>query len=154
MNGHNVLVPYNFTGQDRKALEFVIQTFMHLENCDVTLFNVYTPIPETDKMKDRVMERMQSNLQYLRKMIKDQEENLKAAKAHLVAEGFPENRVKISFKPKKRDIATQIIQEANNRNISVVVLNRKPGKISRFYTGSVFNKVVVTLKQATICIVN
>jgi len=97
---------------------------------------------------------MQSNLQYLRKTIKDQEESLKAAKEHLVAGGFPENMVTISFKSKKRDSATQIIQEANHRNIDIVVLNRKPGTVSRFYTGSVFNKVVVTLKHATICIVH
>ena len=154
MNGHKVLLPYNFTGQDQKALDFVVQTFVHVKNCQVALFNTYTPIPDIDKKENRVMEKIQNNLHYLRKMIKDQENSLKAAQEHLITNGFSEDRVQISFKPRKKDIAGQIIQEAHHGNFNVVVLNRKPGKVSRFFLGSVFNKVVVALKNATVCIVS
>jgi hypothetical protein len=33
-------------------------------------------------------------------------------------------------------------------------MNRKPGKVTRFFTGSVFNKVVSALKDKTVCIVS
>jgi len=68
--------------------------------------------------------------------------------------GFSKDRIHTVFEPKKKDIAGDIVDLALKGRFNVVVLNRKPGKIARFFTGSVFNKVVTSLKETTVCIVS
>lgn len=43
MATQKILVTYNFTSYDQKALDFVIRTFVHLKDVEITLLNVYTP---------------------------------------------------------------------------------------------------------------
>ena len=50
MDTQKLLLPYNFTRLDQKALEFVINTFGKLGNTAVTVFNAYTPIPEIENV--------------------------------------------------------------------------------------------------------
>ena len=154
MDIQTILVPYNFTDLDKKALEFVSQTFSHVQEVEVTLFNVYTPVPSITRTGSPVMIKMQENVTYLNQLIVEQEEALKKARETLVSKGFSENRVKIVFRPKNKDIASHIIDIANNEKYNIIVINRKSGRVSRFFTGSVFNKVVSTLKGMTICIVS
>jgi len=42
MAGKRLLLPQNFTPNDRKALDFVVDTFGQLEDVEVTLFHAYT----------------------------------------------------------------------------------------------------------------
>jgi len=100
------------------------------------------------------MKKMQESLSYLNQLTTEQEEALNKAKEILVSKGFLENSIRIVFKPKNKDIASHIIETAINEKPDVIVINRKSGKIGRFFTGSVFNKVVTTLKDMTICIVS
>jgi nucleotide-binding universal stress UspA family protein len=100
------------------------------------------------------MKKMQENLRYMTQLIADQEEALEEAKKILVSKGFPENSVRIVFNPKKKDIANHIIEMAVNEQYDVIVINRKSGRISRFFTGSVFSKVITTLKDRIVCIVS
>ena len=154
MDIKTILLPYNFTDLDKKALEFVRQTFSHVEGVEVTLFNVFTPVPSITKTDSPVMIKMQENVTYLNQLIAEQEEALNEAKERLVSNGFSENRVKVVFKPKNKDIASHIIETAVHEQYSVIVINRKSSRVSRFFTGSVFNKVVSTLKGMTICIIS
>jgi nucleotide-binding universal stress UspA family protein len=154
MDIKTILLPYNFTDLDKKALEFVSQTFSHVQEVEVTLFNVYTPVPSITKTDSPVMIKMQENVTYLNQLIAEQEEALNKARETLMSNGFSENRVKIVFKPKNKDIASHIIETAMNEQYNVVVINRKSSRVSRFFTGSVFNKVVSTLKGITICIIS
>ncbi len=48
MASEKILLPYNFTGYHQRALDFVIRTFSHLKDVEVTLFHTYTPVPEID----------------------------------------------------------------------------------------------------------
>jgi len=48
MASEKILLPYNFTGYDQRALDFVIRTFSHLKDVEVTLFHTDTPVPEID----------------------------------------------------------------------------------------------------------
>ena len=100
------------------------------------------------------MKKMQENVTYLQQLVAEKEMALDKAKEILVSNGFSENSVRIVFKPKNKDIASHIIDTAINEQHDVIVINRKSGKIGRFFTGSVFNKVVTTLKDMTICIVS
>lgn len=154
MDRQKILLPYNFSDQDQKALEFVVQTFAHLEKTEIILFNAYTPVPVISEREAPIMDKVQSSLRHLNNIIKEQEELLENAKSHLMKNGFSENRIRVFFRPKKKDIASQIIQIVEDEKVNIIVLNRKSDKVGRFFTGSVFSKVVSALKNRTICIVN
>ena len=154
MATQKILVTYNFTSYDQKALDFVIRTFVHLKDVEVTLLNVYTPVPKIESRESPVMAKFQRNLDYLSQKVKEQEAGLKEAKQYLVQNGFTENQVSYLYKPRKKDIIAEIVDMATKDNFNIVVMNRKPGKVTRFFTGSVFNKVVSALKDKTVCIVS
>ena len=154
MDDIKILLPYNFTSYDKKALDFVVRTYGDKKEADITLFNAYTPAPPIEMRGSPVMEQMKDTLNYLSQRINEQDDELKTIKGHLSGKGFGEDKIHIVFEPKKKDVAGDIIDLAQNGPFNVVVLNRKPGKIARFFTGSVFSKVVAALKDTTICIVS
>ncbi len=153
MRKQKILVPFNFTSKDDQALDFVINTFANKEEIEVTLFNTYVAVPEIDIKNNPVMDKMAGNLTYLRAEISKLENALKDAAQKLMLNGFKSSCVNYIFKPKAKDIAQDIINIVQEGKFDVVVLNRKPGKISRFFTGSIFDKVVTLLKDVTVCIV-
>ena len=149
-----VLVPYNFSLNDQKALDFVSRTFSNREDAEVTLFNCYSPPPEIEMKDSPVMEKMKQNLTYLSQRIRENEDELNSVKAKLLDGGFKEAQVHIVFEPRKKDIAGDIIDTAAKGKFNVVVLSRESRKISRFFTASVYNKVVTALKNTAVCIVS
>jgi len=154
MATQKILITYNFTSYDQKALDFVTRTFVHLKDVEVTLLNVYTPVPKIESREAPVMAKFQRNLDYLSQKVKEQEAGLKEARQYLVQNGFTENQVSYLYKPRKKDIIGEIVDIATQDNFNIVVMNRKPGKVTRFFTGSVFSKVVSALKDKTVCIVS
>ena len=154
MVAQKILLPYNFTTLDQKALAFVNGTFGHLEGVEITLFHAYTPLPEIEAESTSVMGKLKGNLGYLSQKIMQQETELKAVAEKLLQTGFAQNRIHTVFKPRKKDIAAGIIELVTKDKFNVVVINHRPGKASRFFTGSVFSKVVSALKDTTVCIVS
>lgn len=154
MDTPKILLPYNFTSYDKKALDFVCRTFSDKKEAEVTLFNAYTPVPTIEMRGSPIMEQMKNNLSYLSQRVKEQEDALHVIKNHLLGKGFSEDNIHIVFEPKNRDVAGDIIDLAQDGRFNVVVLNRKPGKIARFFAGSVSSKVVAALKNVTVCIVS
>jgi hypothetical protein len=154
MASQKILLPYNFTSYDQKALDFVIRSFALQKDVELTLFNAYTSVPDIEVRGSPIMETMRGNLGYLSQKIKEQEDELKVVRDMLFEKGFSKERIHIVFEPKKKDIAGDIVDLALKGRFNMVVLNRKPGKIARFFTGSVFNKVVTSLKDTTVCIVS
>jgi len=154
MAGQKILLPYNFNSNDQKALDFVIRSFAHQQDVELTLFNAYTSVPDIEVRGSPIMETMRGNLSYLSQKIKEQEDELMVVRNKLLERGFSKDRIHTVFEPKKKDIAGDIVDLALKGRFNVVVLNRKPGKIARFFTGSVFNKVVTSLKETTVCIVS
>ena len=154
MSSQKILVPYNFMAYDQKALDFIIRTFAHLEGVEITLFNTYIPAPEIDVRATPMMEKLKSDLSFLSKKIKEQEKGLKTAKQKLLQNGFSEQKVHYIFQPKKKDIATEIIALVKNQNFNLIVVNHKPGKLSHFFTGNIYSKVINSLKDTTVCVVS
>lgn len=148
-----ILLPYNLGLGDQKALDFVISTFAHLENLEVTLFYAYTPVPEIKMDNNPVMDKLKSNLTYLSQKIKEQEAGLDDAKQHLTENGFSDNQVNCIFKRRSKDVAKEIADLAMKGHYDLIVLNRKPGKVARFFAGSVFTKVVSSLRDKTVCLI-
>ena len=149
-----ILLPYNFSSYDQKALDFAIQTFANRKDVEITLFNAYTPLPEIDMRTSPIMEKVSSNLHFISQRIKEQETELKTVANKLLAKGFSETQIKTLFTPQQKDIADDIVKQAVNGQFDVVILNRNPAKILSFFTGSIFNKVVKALKDKTVCIVS
>ena len=154
MSSQKILVPYNFTAYDQKALEFVIRTFSHLKDVQVTLFNSYTSVPVIDARTSPQMQNLQNNINFLTKKIIDQENALKSVKEKLLQNGFSESQVQYIFQPGKRDIAAEIVALTVNEKFDLIVLNHKPGKLSHFFTGNLFTKVINALKDTTVCVVS
>ena len=154
MATQKLLLPYHFTHLDQKALDFVVDTFGKIENIAVTVFNAYTPIPEIDTDATSVKGKLKGSLSYLYQKIKEYEALLDEVKDKLIEGGFPENRVDCIFRPRKKDIASEIIELATSDKFDIIVLNRKHARVTRFFSGSISHKVVMTLKDVTVCIIS
>lgn len=153
MPGRKILAPYNFTSSDEKALDFIIRKFALDEDASVTLFNTYAPVPEIQVRNNPIMERMSSNLAYLRQKIREREEELKSVRNRLIQNGFSPDRVNCVFKPMRKDVAREVTELAQKEHFDVVVVNRNPSNIKRFFTVSVADKVTRELKDVEVIVV-
>lgn len=152
MDENKILLPYNFTDMDKKALDFVVQTYVKQENVSVTVFHAYSPVPDIEVSKSSVMEKMSSSLHYLRQQVTEQENRMVEIKQYLVNAGFKDSRVNYLYQPKKKDIAREIIQLVKDTGYHTIVLSRS-GAVTGFFMPSVFNKIVTTLKHVTVTII-
>ena len=151
---NKILLAYNFTRLDQKAVEFAIDAFAHLNDIEITLFNAYTPVPEIEAVDTSITGKLKSSMGYLTQQIAQREEELNQVKQVLLQGGFADSQIKTEFRPRKRDIASEIIELTRTNSYDVVVLNRKPARVTRFFSGSVSHKVVMTLKDTTVCVVS
>jgi len=154
MAEQKILVPYNFTTAEEKALGFVINTFAHRKDVKITLFNTYTPLPVVDMGASPEMRKMRDAMAVVAKDIEEKEAGLKAAKDYLLKNGFSDDQVDYIFRERKKSIADEIIVCAFRGHYTVLVLSRQPGKVTRLFARSVHSKVLSTLKDVTICIAN
>ena len=153
MAAEKLLLPYNFTASDRKALEFTIRTFAYRKDIEVTLFHSYTPLPNVDVRDETVTGRLKESFSYLHQKLSELELSFQEIKDELIKSGFGQERVNTIFKPRKKEIAGEIIDLQKREKFNFLILNRKAGRIGRFFSGSVHTKVTATLRNATICIV-
>ncbi len=153
MAKQRILVPFNFTKVDQKALDFVVQIFSIHEDVKITLFHIYTPIPKIETHSSTVMGRLSSNLQYLSGQIKEKEQNLKETRRYLLDKGFAEDRVDYVFRSRTKPVAEEIIEASIKEIYNVIVLNCRPYRITRVFIPSIHNKVVSALSDVTVCIV-
>ena len=154
MATQKILLPYNFTSFDQKALDFIINFFGKSDDIEVTVFNAYTPVPEIDTAASSVTGKLKGSLSYLSQKISEQETELKKIKQLLVDNGFADGRVHTVFQPRKKDVASEIIDIATANDFDIVVISHQPGKATRFFTGSRYSKVISALKNVTVCIVS
>ena len=127
--------------------------FLPHKDIEITLFNAYLPVPKIEMRGSPVMERMSGQLSHLTKMVYEKEAALKKAKDEFLKKGFSSDKVNTLFVPVKKEIVNDIIELVTSEKYNAVVLNRKSGKISGFFTGSTFNKIVTSLKNVNVFIV-
>ena len=154
MAAQRILLPYNFSANDQKSLDFIIKTFGRQEEVDITIFHAFTPISEVESDDQSATAKLKRRLSYLTQELTEREIALQELRSQLISSGFDRGRVRYVFKSRKKEIAAAIIDEVEENKYDIVVLNHKPGKVSRFFTGSVFIKVVTALKDTTICVVS
>lgn len=148
-----ILVPYNFTAMDRKAVDFVVRVFGADTEAQVTLFNTYTSLPEVETDSSTVMGRLKTGVQFLADEVRKRESELLAAGQTLRDGGFTESRLSHVFRPRSKDIADEIVEEAKSGEYTVLVLTCRPERVTRFFARSVHEKVITNLKGVTICVV-
>jgi len=153
MATQKILLPYNFTTHDRKAMDFVIRLFAHQNDVAVTIFAAYTPVPEIKTGGAPLMEKLNSGLIHLQQQNNDLKANLQDAVQILIKCGFSKDCVSFIFKPRKMNIASEIIQLVKIEHFNIVVVNHKPGKATHFFTGNVFSKIINALSDTCICVV-
>lgn len=154
MAGQKILLPYNFTRNDQKALDFVIRNYAGQDDVKITLFNAYTPVPEVEVRGSPIMDKMTGHIGFLSQKINEQQEELKSVEERLQNKGISEGRVDVVFKPRKRDVAGDIIDTAISGHFDLVILNRQATSVKRFFTGSVFSKVITALKGKAVCVIS
>ena len=153
MARRHLLVPYNFSNEDEKSLKLVIRRYAQEADVEVTLIHLYTPVPEVDVRNNPIMEKMSANLAYLKQKQNENEDALEAARKRLVENGFKDDQVHTVFRPIRRDVASDIIDYAEKERVSLVVLNRSPERITRFFVRSVSDKVISRLKDIEVVVV-
>lgn len=147
MAAKKILVPYNFTANDEKAIDLVIQNFSQHPETRITLFHVYLPVPNIEINDKTVMSRISGNLSYLRQKINDMEVEIVKARDRLIDAGFPKEKVNYIFKPQDKDAAQEIIEQAYNGEFTDIVLNRSPASIRKFFTPSISKRVEKALQH-------
>ena len=147
MAGQKILVPYNFTVNDEKSIDLVIQNFGKHQDVRITLFHVYLPVPNIEIDDKTVMSRISSNLSYLRQKINDMENEIVKARDRLISAGFAKERVGYIFKPQDKDTAQEIIEQAYNGDFTGIVLSRSPTSIRKFFAPSVSKRVTKALQH-------
>lgn len=152
MAAYKVLLPYNFTAYEKKSLAFVIDTFSHREDVQITLFNTYTPLPDIDMEGSPELAKMKKGLTFLSQELEQKEEGLKSARAFLIENGFSEDQVDCVFQKKEKSLADDIIDMVLKEHYKVLVFSRQPGKVARFFTRSVHDKTLAALESVTVCI--
>ncbi len=149
-----ILLAYNFSSLDQKAAEFVTSAFAHIEAVEITVFHAFTPLPDIEAEASLVTGRLKGSLSYLSQQILQRENDLKAVTEYLARNGFAAERIHTVFRARKKDVATEIINLTRDTKFDAVVLNRKAARVTRFFSGSVSHKVIMTLKDTTVCIVS
>ncbi len=103
-----VLMLYNFSVQDSKSLDFVVNAFAKRKDVKVTVFHAYVPVPEVDTTANPEMAKMRTGLIYLEEELRRKESGLKAARGYLLENGFEKDQVDYVFKKKERGIGEDI----------------------------------------------
>ena len=83
-----ILLPYNYSPNDQKAIRFAIDAFAGRKETTVTLFHAYTPLPTIDVTASPENLKVRSGMTYLATELKEKEEALKVVGDRLVESGF------------------------------------------------------------------
>ncbi len=154
MARQRVLVPYNFTIHDQKAIDFIVRTFLAVKDIQFTLFHAYAPLPEIQTGSNAVLGRLQGTMMSLSEELSGQERYLKEGKEELLKKGFSDDQVDYIFKAREKDVANEIAETALKGGYQMIVLNRNPTKITRLFGRSVSGKLLSSIKGKVVCIVS
>ena len=147
-----ILIPYNFTTYDEKALNFSVATFLHRADVKITLFHVYTPLPELDHQASPEIAKMRDGMVFLTREIMEKEAGLNTVKSDLVGQGFNAENIECIFKKKVQVVAEEILGIIQAGRHAVLILSHHSGRIPRFFARSVHTRILAALKDVTVCI--
>lgn len=150
MASFRILLPYNYSPNDQKAIRFVIDVFAAMGDASVTLFHAYTPLPHIDVSASPENVKMRSGMTHLSRELKEKEDALERIADLLIDAGFGREAVSCIFTKRLKTAAEEIVDHVTGRN--VLVLSRGAGKVTHFFTRSIYARVVAALRGVTICV--
>ena len=153
MAGKRILVPFNFTDYDERALHYVIRTFAGKKAVHITLLHVYAPLPELDGYSNPVFGRLKNTMASMWKEVREKEQDLKRVKEDLLENGFHEDQIAYVFKPGAKSIGREIVEMARSGEYDAVVITQKPGKATRAFTRKAHDALLSELKDTEIVII-
>jgi hypothetical protein len=118
------------------------------------LFHAYTPLPDLDVSANPEIRKTMSGLSYLKNELAEKENGLKAICQRLVQGGFAQDRVDYVFKKKVKGHTEEIVAMAKEGRYGVLVLGRKPGVVSQFFSRNAHERLLSMLPGVAICIAN
>jgi len=136
-----ILIPYNFTMNDEKSIDFVITRYARKKDVEITLFHAFSPVPEIDIRNNPIMGKMTSSTSYLLSQQDEQKNALESAKQKLINSGFVGHNIHCLYKSMEKDIANDIIRLWKVGKFDVVVLNRNPGNIINYFSRSISKRI-------------
>lgn len=154
MGARKLLLPYNFTDRDRKALEFTADTFAPHGGVEITLFHAYLPLPSVQTHDRQVTERLQSGMGYLQTTIGELEADFQSVRDELIDRGFAPAMVRTLFRRRKNTVTDAILDLHQREHFNLIVLSRRPGRMGRFFDSSLHAKLLSVLSDVTICVVS
>lgn len=150
-----ILIPWNFGPNDEKSIRFAVNHYRENPDAQITLFHVFSPVPEIDTRNNPIMEKLNRETLYLRHRQHEEKEAMEEARRDLIQSGFKGDQVDILFKPVRHDVAEDIIRLVRKGEYNRVILNRNPGNIVNYFSRSISKRVIRKLeKQTQIHIVN
>lgn len=153
MAGKRVLVPFNFSDYDERALHYVIRNYAGQRWANVTLFHAYTPLPELDGYTNPSVRRVKSTMASMWREVREKEQDLKRVLGDLRDSGFSEDQLDCIFKAREKSIGDEIVRACREGKYDTVVLCRKPGKASRILSRTVHDKLLTSLRDTEIVII-
>lgn len=153
-----MLVALDDSKNAMRTIEFITRTFSPFEK-DITLFSV---LPDTAALCD--MNSPELTPYFLTetssfRQIEEQKKQLvlkalEQAKGQLVAAGFDKDRIQLKVQIKKAGIARDIIEEAKGGYAMIIMGRRGLSGVQEFILGSVSQKVLHSVKDISVLIVN
>lgn len=153
MAGKKILVAFEFAEYDERALHYVMRNFADQKWVNVTLFHVYTPLPDTDTFSNPGLSHLRSTMDTLRTELGEKEAELKKIKEDLLDNGFRDDQVDYVFKARTKDIGGEIVDMVLKESYDTIVLSHKPRKFTRKFTRKVHDKLLDSLQDTTITII-
>jgi hypothetical protein len=153
MVGKRVLVPFNFTDYDERALHYVMRTFAGQERVFITLFHVYTPLPELDGYSSPSLARLKTTIASMWQELREKEMDLKRVKEDLVENDFHESQIDYQSKPGTKNIGAEIVEATRKGNYDIVIISQKPKKATRAFRRKVHDALLSELVNTEIVII-
>jgi nucleotide-binding universal stress UspA family protein len=118
------------------------------------LFHAYLLLPEVRTQNRPVTDRLKGGMGYLRAKIRELELEVQSVRDELIERGFAPARVRVVFRPREKEVLDAIIDLHRRERFNLIVLSRRPGRIGRFFAGSLHTKLISALTHVTICVVS
>lgn len=149
-----ILVPFNFTDYDDRVLHYLMRDFAEQKWLQVTLFNVYTPLPELDTQSSPLLKGLKTTIASFHTELREKESLLKKAIEDLQDNGFSAHQVDYVFKAREKDIGGEIVDFVVKGSYDTIVMSHRHGSfIRRSLTRNVHDKVLGELTHTTIIII-
>ena len=153
MAGNKILVPFNFTDFDERVLHHITMIYAGVPRITLTLFHVYTALPEIDTYNHPGLTRLKGTMAKLSEEDRKKERDMKQIIEDLYQAGFLEDQLNYVVKPRQKSVGAEIVDMVLKESYDTIVMSRKPGKVTRAFTRNVHDKLLSSLKDVTISII-